>query len=953
MRIPESIRNTKQFDKARIIKHKLQDSKGIYADKAKYTIKEFLRKKRYLSEDQKKEIISQINKDNLSNVVPLFEENPLVSIIIVNHNGASHLTRLLGCIDDTIHLKYEIIIIDNASEDNSLHIINYHKHLPITLIKNQNNESFSYANNQGVKIAKGDYVLFLNNDTEPLNGWLNHMMKSMLNNKNVGAVGSKLIYPDCDSSKINREKSYTIQHSGIIFKEGDGYIKPYNRDNSEEYEDTRENNEDEEIIAVTAACLLIKKSVYLEVGGFDTDYEYGYEDVDLCLKLHKAGYKNIYNPKSVLYHYEFGTQEKDNKKEVRTRRLNNQKVFINKWNKWLRKELIEDKFNNRGIFTNKPLTVSFVVTQSDEKTTAGDYFTALTLAKQLEKFGWNIKYQSRVKSNNQRDWYHVDDDVDVLISLLDAYDLTKVQCNNGLLVKIAWLRNWFERWIENPAFLKYDIILASSQKACDFINNKTGKKAILYPLASDKGMFNENILRNKEYDCDYCFTGSYWDAKREIIKCLNPELLDYKFHLYGANWNKVSELSKYSRGFVKYEDMPQVYASTKIVIDDANHVTKKWASVNSRVFDALASGKLILTNGTEGNNEIFGGKIPEYHSEKELTNQINYYLINTEEREEKINELKSIVLEKHTYTHRANTLRKILIDYYQKPKIAIKTPVPCWDEIHKWGDYYVAEGLKEEFEKKGYIVKIQMLSEWKDSSDSDVDTVIVLRGLSNYKPKVQHYNIMWNISHSDLVSLKEYESYDHIFIASKYWTEQLMPRVNVPVECMWQCTDINRFYPEFNKKYESELLFVGNSRRVYRKILKDLIPTDHELSVYGADWEGLIDKKYIKGEHIPNNELRQAYSSCTILLNDHWEDMREKGFISNRIFDGIACGASILSDSVEGLDDLFPNVVYTYNDKNELKSIIEEMLKNPKNIKGNIEGHTYKDRVEQFSSVME
>lgn len=952
MRVPESIRNTEGFNKARKIKHTMVDAKGKYSDKIKTSVKEILRKKRHLSDDEKQRIINLINEDNEKNTIPSFANAPLVSIIIVNRNGASHLSRLFKVIDETIHLKYELIIIDNHSQDNSMDLIESYKHLPITVIRNKNNETFSYANNQGVRIAKGEYLLFLNNDTKPLDGWLNYLMESMLSNENVGAVGSKLIYPDCASSKINKEKSYTIQHSGIFFKECDGYIKPFNRDNAEEYENLLNKTEDEEIIAVTAACMLVKKSTYLEVGGFDNSYVYGYEDVDLCLKLYKAGYKNIYNPKSVLYHYEFGTQEKNNKQEVRDRRLNNQCIFIKRWNKWLRKELIEDKFYNKRIFTDKPLTVSFVVTQSDENTTAGDYFTALTLAKQLKKFGWNIKYQSRRKSKGQRDWYHVDEDVDVLISLLDAYDLTKVECKNGLLVKIAWLRNWFERWIENPSFKKYDLIFASSQIACDFVKDNTGMDAIYYPLASDSDMFNENVPSFEEYRCDYCFTGSYWDAKREIIDFLNPSLLDYEFNLYGANWNKIPKLSKYSKGFVHYEDMPKVYSSCKIVIDDANHVTKEWGSVNSRVFDSLSSGKLVVTNGTKGNNEIFNGKIPEYHSEEELTDIINYYLINSDEREEKIKYLQNIVLKQHTYMHRANTLKEVLKDYYEKPKIIIKTPVPSWNEIHKWGDFYVAEGLKEEFEKRGYIVKIQMLSEWGDSTDSIGDTVIVLRGLSYYRPKVQHFNIMWNISHSDLVSLNEYELYDHVFIASKYWVEQLKDKVKVPVECMWQCTDNNKFFPERNEKYQSELLFVGNSRKVYRKILKDLLPTEHNLSVYGADWEGLIDKKYIKGNHIPNDELHQAYSSCKILLNDHWEDMREKGFISNRIFDAIACGAYVISDEVSGLDELFEGRVDTYETVEQLNQLIEDGLKNPKEVNNDISGHTYNDRVNQFMDLL-
>jgi len=903
--------------------------------------------------DDETNVIDLINFDNQNNDIPLFENSPLVSIIIINRNGETHLKRLLSVIDETIHLNYELIIVDNDSTDNSIELIKSFTKLPISLIQNNQNHSFSHANNQAVEISKGDYLLFLNNDIKPLDGWLNHLLNTMLSNENVGAVGSKLIYPNCESSTLNKDKSYTIQHSGIIFKEGNGYIKPFNRDNGVNYSDLTNKFTEEEIIAVTAACLLIKKSVYIEVGGFDEGYIYGYEDVDLCLKLYKKGYKNIYNPQSVLYHYEFGTQEKNDRKDVIERRLNNQNIFIKKWNKWLRKKLIDDKLKNEHIFSDKNFTVSFVVTQSDENTTAGDYFTALTLANQLKKFGWEIKYQSRISSDEENDWYVVDEDVDILISLLDAYDLSKVKCKNGLLVKIAWLRNWFERWLENPSFIKYDIILASSQKACDFIKEKTGMEALLYPLASDNTMFNAEIPEDKEYLCDYCFTGSYWDAKREIIDYLNPDSTDYLFNLYGVNWEKIPKLSNYYKGFVNYLDMPQVYSSCKIVIDDANHVTKEWASVNSRVFDTLSSGKLVITNGTDGNNELFGGQIPEYHSEEDLMGLIKYYMENPEKRAEKIKLLQKIVLDNHTYKHRADFLKKILQKYYKTPKVAIKVPVPSWDQIHQWGDYFVAEGLKKGFEKKGYSTKIQLLPEWNNSEDVLVDTVIVLRGLSYYEPKIQHFNIMWNISHPEAVSLLEYELYDYVFIAKKIWTNKIKKYVDKPVDCMFQCTDINRFYPDFNEKYESELLFVGNSRNEYRKIIKDLLPTEYDLSVYGAGWTGIIDSEYIKGENIPNNMLRQAYSSCKILLNDHWEDMRELGFISNRIFDAIACGSIVISDNVEGINELFPNRIFTYNTKEELDQIIEDNLNKSEKIINDVSGHTYEDRVKTFIKLIE
>ncbi|MBE6488774.1 MAG: glycosyltransferase family 1 protein, partial [Methanosphaera stadtmanae] len=487
----------------------------------------------------------------------------------------------------------------------------------------------------------------------------------------------------------------------------------------------------------------------------------------------------------------------------------------------------------------------------------------------------------------------------------------------------------------------------------DFVSDATGKESILFPIATDTDMFNENILPNEEYQCDYCFTGSYWDAKREIIDYLNPNELDYKFNLYGANWEKIEKLAPYHKGFINYNQVPELYSSTKIVIDDANHVTKQWASVNSRVFDALAIGRLVLTNGSLGNDEIFDGQIPEYHSQEELKEQLIYYMENPDERKRKIESLKRTVLENHTYEIRANTFKQILRKFIDKYKIAIKIPAPRWTEVHKWGDFYLAEGLLKEFTKKGYFIKLQILPEWDDSSDSICDAVIVLRGLSQYTPKLQHYNIMWNISHPNNVKLKEYELYDHVFIASHKWADTISSRVNVPVECMWQCTDTDRFYPDYSPEYHHELLFVGNSRKVHRKILKDLLPTEHELAVYGSDWKRHINKKYIIAEHIDNKELRKAYSSCDILLNDHWDDMREKGFVSNRIFDAIACGTCIISDDIDGLEELFNDRVITYHNKNELKGLVDENLENKKSYDIEIiEGHTYSDRVEQFIEVL-
>jgi spore maturation protein CgeB len=295
-----------------------------------------------------------------------------------------------------------------------------------------------------------------------------------------------------------------------------------------------------------------------------------------------------------------------------------------------------------------------------------------------------------------------------------------------------------------------------------------------------------------------------------------------------------------------------------------------------------------------------------------------------------------------------------------KIKIAIKIPVPSWKTANDWGDYHFALALQKEFEKKGCDVIIQILTEWYNSDDDDCDVVLVLRGIQKYRPNNKHFNIMWNISHPDEIDIDEYNQYDYVLIASEIWADKIKELADVPVETMFQCCDPDLFYREPSSKYNHELLFVGNSRNVFRKIMKDLLPTDKSLAVYGNNWEELIDEKYIMGNHIPNKELRKAYSSCKILLNDHWDDMREKGFISNRLFDGFASGTLIISDKVEGAEDIFGEALITYETRDELISLIDLYLDNKElrrkiveTTRNNvIEHHTFQNRAEYMLKII-
>jgi spore maturation protein CgeB len=201
-----------------------------------------------------------------------------------------------------------------------------------------------------------------------------------------------------------------------------------------------------------------------------------------------------------------------------------------------------------------------------------------------------------------------------------------------------------------------------------------------------------------------------------------------------------------------------------------------------------------------------------------------------------------------------------------------------------------------------------------------------------------------------------------VLVASSIFAEQLRERVRVPVHVMHQATDIHRFAPaEPDPSLRSELLFVGNSRGQRRESIDWAIEIGARLSVYGTAWEGIIPSKYVKGTYFPNERLAALYSSAAVVLNDHWPDMREQGFISNRIFDVLACGAFLISDRVVGLDDLFGDAVPTFASPGEMRALIERYGDDPdlrralanKGMEIVRKNHSFDARAEQFKSLID
>jgi len=270
---------------------------------------------------------NHVNKLN----APLFG-TPLVSIIIPVHNKFRYTYHLLiSILNININIPYEIIIADDMSNDETKIIEQYTKN--IIVLHNDKKYDFLLNCNKASKFAKGKYILFLNNDSKVNYGWLNSLVSLIESDDKIGMVGSKL-----------------QEAGGIVFN--DGECSNFGRyDNS----DNPEYNYVKEVDYISGASILIRKSIWEKIGGFDERFIPAYyEDTDLAFQLRKNGYKVIYQPKSVLIHFEGISNGKQLNSGIKKFQEINKYKFIKKWSYELKyQESINNTFIGRDRSYNK------------------------------------------------------------------------------------------------------------------------------------------------------------------------------------------------------------------------------------------------------------------------------------------------------------------------------------------------------------------------------------------------------------------------------------------------------------------------------------------------------------------------------------------------------------------------------------------------------------------------
>lgn len=266
----------------------------------------------------------------------------------------------------------------------------------------------------------------------------------------------------------------------------------------------------------------------------------------------------------------------------------------------------------------------------------------------------------------------------------------------------------------------------------------------------------------------------------------------------------------------------------------------------------------------------------------------------------------------------------------------LQTAAPAGSRRRLWGDWHFAGSLAGALRRLGQDAVLLPRDLATRPAAAVDDVVLTIRGLTAREPDPATSDLLWVISHPDGVDTAELARHGHVFAASLSWAERMTALSGRTVEPLLQCTDPAVFAPpawlrapdgspvprERRSVSREAVLFVGNSRGVARPVVEQTLQVRPDLAVWGGGWAGTLPPGVLRGGYVPNSQLAGHYAGAGIVLNDHWDDMRLNGFLSNRLFDAVASGARVVSDRVAGATEVFGGSVAVFDTAEQLHDLV-------------------------------
>ncbi|MBX3287406.1 MAG: glycosyltransferase family 1 protein, partial [Actinobacteria bacterium] len=294
--------------------------------------------------------------------------------------------------------------------------------------------------------------------------------------------------------------------------------------------------------------------------------------------------------------------------------------------------------------------------------------------------------------------------------------------------------------------------------------------------------------------------------------------------------------------------------------------------------------------------------------------------------------------------------------------VSVTTAAPSRKVASVSGDWHYAGLFAAALARAGHRARVCSIEEANDPAERACDLRVVLRGLEPVRRTAGQRHVLWVISHPEALEAEECDAADLVVVASHRYAAHLRTLTDTPVEVLLQATDPAHFRPVTpSLAHHHRVAVVANTRGFSRPAVADALAGGLGPAVHGTGWEGLVPPGVVCADYVPFDELPTVYASAEVVLNDHWETMRRWGFLSNRLFDVLACGTPVVSDDLPEVAEVFGELVPTWETPGQLRDVVVGLLADPRGTAARVAearelvlaSHTMDHRVAELTELLE